>query len=452
LESLGFELGSRAAYWEDRLRELADYRKIHGHCNVPQNYSENTQLGNWVGNQRTNYKLQLDGNPSPMTLSRIQELESLGFEWVVQYVCVTPWEDRLRELADYRKIHGHCNVPQNYAKLGTWVDKQRQQYRLQLEGKTSPTTLSRIQELESLGFEWDCSGATWEDRLRELADYRKIHGHCNVPQNYSENTKLGYWVTRQRTQYKMRAEGKTSSMTLSRNQELESLGFEWVVQRKVCVTVWEKRLSELADYRKIHGHCNVPQNYAKLSTWVHKQRQQYRLQLEGKTSPMTLSRIQELESLGFELGSRAASWKDRLRELADYRKIHGHCNVPHNYSENSKLGCWVSTQRTQYKLRAEGKKSQITLPRIQELESLGFEWGVCVRTAWEDRLSELADYRKIHGHCYSENTKLATWVATQRTNYRLHLEGKKSQMTLPRIQVLESLGFEWKRSIGQGST
>jgi hypothetical protein len=89
---------------------------------------------------------------------------------------VSAWEDRLIELADYRKIHGHCNVPKNYSenrKLATWVSNQRTKYRLYQEGKRSPMTLSRIQALESLGFEWDSRGATWEDRLIELADYRK---------------------------------------------------------------------------------------------------------------------------------------------------------------------------------------------------------------------------------------------------------------------------------------
>jgi hypothetical protein len=33
-------------------------------------------------------------------------------------------------------------------------------------------------------------GSIWEDLLRELAEYRKIRGHCNVPQSYSENSKL----------------------------------------------------------------------------------------------------------------------------------------------------------------------------------------------------------------------------------------------------------------------
>jgi hypothetical protein len=34
-------------------------------------------------------------------------------------------EDRLSELADYRKINGHCNVPKTTAKtlLANWVSK-----------------------------------------------------------------------------------------------------------------------------------------------------------------------------------------------------------------------------------------------------------------------------------------------------------------------------------------
>jgi hypothetical protein len=87
-------------------------------------------------------------------------------------------------------------------------------------------TLPRIRALESLGFEWDCYGAAWGERLSELADYRKIHGHCKVPQRYSENIKLGAWVKKQRSNYRLHVEGKKSPMTLSRIQELERLGFE----------------------------------------------------------------------------------------------------------------------------------------------------------------------------------------------------------------------------------
>jgi hypothetical protein len=233
-------------------------------------------------------------------------------------------------------------------------------------------------------------------------------------------------------------------------------------------SAWRDRLSEIADYRKIHGHCNIPTNYSentKLANWVTTQRHQYRLHLKGKRSSMTTFRIQELESLGFEWEVWVTAWEDRLSQLADYRTIHGHCNVPQRYSEDSGLARWVANQRCRYRLRLEGKPSSMTLSRIQALECLDFGWRPLISrrqktrevwfTAWEDHLSELADYCKIHGHCnvpknYSENTTLAKWVQKQRSQYRLHEKGERSQITLPRIQALESLSFEWQPSTNQG--
>jgi hypothetical protein len=208
----------------ERARRL--YRKLHGHCNVPQRYSENVKLGTWVARQKSSYKLHLQGKSSPMTLSRIQKLESLRFEWDSRGAA---WEDRLSELADYRKIHGHYNVPKNYSentKLSTWVGYQRKQDTLYREGNKSYLTTFRIQELERLDFEWDCISAAWEDRLNELAGYRKMHGHCNVPQRYSENIQLGEGVGKQRSAYNLHRQGKKSPMTALRIQALKSLGFE----------------------------------------------------------------------------------------------------------------------------------------------------------------------------------------------------------------------------------
>jgi hypothetical protein len=221
-------------------------------------------------------------------------------------------------------------------------------------------TILRIQALESLGFEWDCLGAAWEDRLSELADYRKIHGHCNVPVRYSENSKLGEWVANQKNNHRLHLEGKISPMTTFRIQELESLDFVWSSH------AWEDRLSELSDYRKINGQCNVPRysENSKLAAWVAHQRHQYTLYRDGNNSHLTALRIQALESFGFEWYCHGAAWEGRLSELADYRKIHGHCNVPRKYSENIQLGQWVKKQKSNYRLHLEGKKSLMTLSRI----------------------------------------------------------------------------------------
>lgn len=76
---------------------------------------------------------------------------------------------------------------------------------------------------------------------------------------------------------------------------------------------------ELADYCKIHGHCNVPRNYSENS--VTAKRFQRKLRHKGNKSFMTNIQIQGLESLGFVWDSPgAAPQKNRLRELAEYRK------------------------------------------------------------------------------------------------------------------------------------
>jgi hypothetical protein len=158
--------------WEYRLSELAIYRKIFGHCNVPQNYSENSKLGTWVATQRRDFRLHLKGKTSHMAPLRIQELESLGFEWDS---LDADWEDCLSELADYRQKYGHCDVSTRCnATLANWVQTQRFQYMFLLQGTKSTMTLFRLQKLEILDFEWDCSGRsgqTWADRMSEFAEH-----------------------------------------------------------------------------------------------------------------------------------------------------------------------------------------------------------------------------------------------------------------------------------------
>ena len=48
--------------------------------------------------------------------------------------------------------------------------------------------------------------------------------------------------------------------------------------------------------------------------------------------------------------------------------------VPQRYQANPQLGTWVHTQRRQYKLMTEGKKSSMTKEKAEALDSMGFFW------------------------------------------------------------------------------
>jgi hypothetical protein len=68
----------------------------------------------------------------------------------------------------------------------------------------------------------DYYGVTWEERLSELADYRKINGHCNVPTN-TASTQALYLSLPKGTLTGLHLEGKRSQMTPARIQSLVGL-------------------------------------------------------------------------------------------------------------------------------------------------------------------------------------------------------------------------------------
>ena len=99
---------------------------------MPFRYAENPKLGTWVSTQRRQYKkFQQDPSTSSMTQERIERLQSIGFEWDP---LSAEWGTKFNELVAYKDTHGgSCNVPRgDYAEnpqLGTWVNKQRTQYK-----------------------------------------------------------------------------------------------------------------------------------------------------------------------------------------------------------------------------------------------------------------------------------------------------------------------------------
>ena len=58
-------------------------------------------------------------------------------------------------------------------------------------------------------------------------------------------------------------------------------------------------------------------------------------------------------------------WRLRFEELKEYKRKHGHCNVPRSHR---KLGYWVQTQRDAY------SKDKISQERINALNKIGFLW------------------------------------------------------------------------------
>ena len=139
LDKIGFVWDQLEQDWQENYQLLKQYLEDHGDTNVPKRHSN---LGKWVGNQRTAKKKEM------LSKDRIQLLDKIGFVWD-QFE--QDWQGNYQLLMQYSKDVGDTKVPKRHPILGRWVMRQR------IERKQNKLSEERIRLLDQLGFIWDAS-------------------------------------------------------------------------------------------------------------------------------------------------------------------------------------------------------------------------------------------------------------------------------------------------------
>jgi hypothetical protein len=143
----------------------------------------------------------------------------------------------------------------------------------------------------------------WIQRFEELQVFYDENRHSNAPKNYKSNPKLGYWVRRQRLQYKAFCEignKKPCSMTQERIDMLYTVDFKFSGNK-----LWIQRFEDLKVFYDENRHSDVPgkvEANPKLGDWVRNQRTQYKAFCDvGNPKPcsMTQERIDMLCTISF---------------------------------------------------------------------------------------------------------------------------------------------------------
>lgn len=142
----------------------------------------------------------------------------------------------------------------------------------------------------------------------------------------------------------------------------------------------------------------------------------------------------------------STSWNERFQELIQFREANDHCCVPHNYPENRRLSQWVRKQRHQRKRKERGLHSTLSDERQELLTNAGFIWD-SHRAQWQERYQSLEVFQMTHGHSdvpsNFHDSSLSNWVKNQRKQYKLFRSGSMTAMDQERVDLLNSIGFNW---------
>ncbi len=361
LETLRIAVASRClenicSSWDTWLGRLKVFKEQFGHCNVPRSHQEKS-LFNWVWTQRQRRK------KGQLTEKQINVLENLGIHWDRDEM----WAEKFEELQKFIMAHGHCEVAFVNGKddeLADWIISQRN------KNKKGQLRADRKAILDATsGFTWDTVtfNLKWQEMYNRLKKYHAVHGDTRVPQHWKEDPKLAGWVLSQRTRL------KSGDLNHEQIQLLKALGFDAIIHKR---GTWEETCQLLVKFKEIHGHCDVPSSdpNKKLVRFVNSMRTQKN---GGRLAP---DRIEKLNGIGFPWAAKRfdhpmeglhginSAWKMRFDELLCYKQIHGNCDVPSDWTENPKLGRWVSQQR---QFKANGK---LHPERERMLSEIDFVW------------------------------------------------------------------------------
>ena len=106
-----------------------------------------------------------------------------------------------------------------------------------------------------------------------------------------------------------------------------------------------------------------------------------------------IAKFDQLSMMGFQFNvlpyyENNRSWDDHYELLLAYKEATGNARVPIKYKADLRLGKWVQSQRQQYKLLQDGKKSKMTADRVQKLDEAGFEWTLMPGAAAREEMEE----------------------------------------------------------------
>lgn len=192
---------------------------------------------------------------------------------------------------------------------------------------------------------------------------------------------------------------------------------------------------------------------------------------KGTSSKLNAERVEKLRGIDFQFkGPKSRgrpssgnttlvpklSWEKRLQQLQSFKMDTGHLNIDHNYKHCANLGGWAAEMSTLYKNWKSGSQhlSEDMIAKFNQLIMLGFQFNVLPyyenNRSWDDHYEVLLKFKEEnHGSArvplkYKADLRLGKWVQTQRQQYKLLQEGKKSKLTEERLERLEEAGFEWE--------
>ena len=357
-------------------------------------YNENGyNLGTWIITQRQKYKNK------KLSQEKVKLLEKIGMrfstdknekEWMKNYGLAEAYFNKNNNLEisqSFKTLDG-IDYDENGYKLGFWISRQRQSYKI---GKLNK---EQIELLEKIGmrFENRRNIINWEEYYKLAKVYYNKNNNLEIPRSFKtldgitydeSGHNLGFWINNQRKAYKRGKINKNKIKLLEKigmRFSLDKREKEWMKNYGLAEAYFNKNNNlEISQSFKTLDGINYDEKGYNLGTWLVHQRQTY------KRGELNKNKIKLLEKIGmhFSLDKNEKEWMKKYGLAESYFNKNNNLEIPRSfktldgitYDENGyKLGFWIDRQRQSYKMGKLNKE------QIELLEKIGMVWKIRKKT------------------------------------------------------------------------
>ena len=335
----------------------------HGHQHLPQDQPQQSEGGELEQQQQHAHEHEHE-------LEHNHELQHQHEEAVQQQPVERSWHDFFIILQTHSNTYATLDIePGSNPPLEEWVAEQRVLYQEDRRGNETSLTAERRLLLDALGFEWEVGVGHNAMSVGEHVDGVNVNVNGNINEQGHELGDNGDTVE------VGREHGQGVAMGAVTDQE-------GVVQAQ----------TQEGDVVHQHPHSHsqgIPQQ-----TYEDQNQQHSQAAHDQAASAAALeAEIQDV-----------AAFNARLGQLQQFKEIHGHPNVPHDFKEDdlgmgslglADIGKWAAVQCDLY------HKGTLGQDRVDALVSMGFEFQIGGSKfpffSFEARIQQLSDYKALNG-------------------------------------------------------
>jgi superfamily II DNA or RNA helicase len=337
--------------WRMTLKKVIDY--MEKEKKRPSEYDKKPHikiLGNWVTNQKTNYK----------NYRRIMTNPEIRKEWedtvdkYKEYLVVDNeevWKITLKKVVDYiekeKKRPSKEDKDKNIKQLGAWISTQKSNYTENKQIMCNPEIRKEWEDTVDKYKEYLVvdNKEVWRITLKKVIDY--MDKEKKSPSQHSKDKdikKLGNWVTSQKSNY-------TENKQIMCNPEIRKEWKDTVDKYKEYLSdreeLWKITLKKVIYYmdteKKSPSKHSKDKNIKQLGEWICHQKKNYK----DNKFVMSIMEIRKewedtIDKYKEYMSDREELWKITLKKVIDYMEKE---KLP---SSTSKIGKWISTQKGNY--------------------------------------------------------------------------------------------------------